>query len=119
MSSEKIDGSIESPEIVHVPDTEKIQSTWIDPADIPADLEQRITRKLDKRLMPWLFGLWLLAFIDRSNIGNAKIDGMVDDLQLDSNKFNIALSVFYVPYSVGRSEQPRHQALEGWLLSAR
>jgi hypothetical protein len=97
-SLEKIDRGKESPDIVHIPDTEKTQSTWDDPADIPADLEKRITRKLDKRLMPWLFGLWLLAFIDRSNIGNAKIDGMVDDLQLDSNKFNIALSVFYVPY---------------------
>lgn len=30
--------------------------------------------------------------------GNARIDGMVEDLHLDSNKFNIALSVFYVPY---------------------
>lgn len=33
-----------------------------------------------------------------SNIGNAKIDGLVDDLHLTGNKFNIALSVFYVPY---------------------
>jgi MFS family permease len=66
--------------------------------DIPADLEKRILRKLDLHLMPWLFGLWLLAFIDRSNIGNAKIDGLTEDLHLDSNKFNIALAVFYVPY---------------------
>ena len=48
--------------------------------------------------MPWLFGLWLLAFIDRANIGNAKIDGMTEDLGLDNNKFNIALAIFYVPY---------------------
>lgn len=40
----------------------------------------------------------LLAFIDRSNIGNAKIDGLVKDLGLDGDKFNIALVVFYVPY---------------------
>lgn len=33
-----------------------------------------------------------------SNIGNAKIDGLVTDLHLDGNKFNIALTVFYVPY---------------------
>lgn len=48
--------------------------------------------------MPWLFGLWLLAFIDRSNIGNAKIDGLTEDLRLNSNKFNISLAVFYIPY---------------------
>jgi hypothetical protein len=40
----------------------------------------------------------LFAFIDRSNIGNAKIDGIIDDLNLTGNKFNIALVVFYVPY---------------------
>lgn len=40
----------------------------------------------------------LFAFIDRSNIGNAKIDGLVKDLHLTGNKFNIALVVFYVPY---------------------
>ncbi|KAF2446267.1 MFS general substrate transporter [Karstenula rhodostoma CBS 690.94] len=97
-SSEKIEKGEESLKRVHIPEIEKTDPTWNDPADIPAELDKRITRKLDRRLMPWLFGLWLLAFIDRSNIGNAKIDGMVQDLRLDSNKFNIALAVFYVPY---------------------
>ena len=41
----------------------------------------------------------LFAFIDRSNIGNAKIDGLTEDLGLTGNRFNIALVVFYVPYS--------------------
>jgi hypothetical protein len=42
----------------------------------------------------------LLAFIDRSNIGNAKIDGLVKDLDLTGDRFNVALVVFYVPYSM-------------------
>ena len=61
-------------------------------------LDRRITRKFDTHVVPWLFGLWLLAFIDRSNIGNARIDGLNTDLKLDGDKFNIALTVFYVPY---------------------
>jgi hypothetical protein len=65
----------------------------IDPA-----LDKRLTRKFDKHVMPWLFGLFLFAFIDRSNIGNARIDGLATDLHLDANKFNVALAVFYVPY---------------------
>lgn len=32
-------------------------------------LDRRITRKLDFHILPWIFILWLLAFIDRSNIG--------------------------------------------------
>lgn len=65
---------------------------------IDASLDKKLTRKFDKHVVPWLFGLWLLAFIDRSNIGNARIDGLAEDLHLDANKFNIALAVFYVPY---------------------
>lgn len=76
---------------------EKLNTTWDDRVPIDPNLDKRITRKFDKHVVPWLFGLWLLAFIDRSNIGNAKIDGLVTDLHLTGNKFNIALTIFYVP----------------------
>ena len=33
------------------------------------EMEERITRKCDVHILPWIFILWLLAFIDRSNIG--------------------------------------------------
>ncbi|KAF2490354.1 MFS general substrate transporter [Lophium mytilinum] len=79
-------------------DIEKINTTWEGAATIDLELDKRITRKFDKHLVPWLFGFWLFAFIDRSNIGNARIDGLADELHLDANKFNIALAVFYVPY---------------------
>ena len=58
-------------------------------AEIEPALDRRITRLFDNRLVPWLFGLWLLAFIDRSNIGLAKINGLVTDLRLTGDKFNI------------------------------
>lgn len=57
--------------------------------EIDSALDRAITRKFDTHLLPWLFGLWLLAFIDRSNIGNARIDGLAKDLELTGNKFNI------------------------------
>ncbi|KAI4103402.1 MAG: hypothetical protein L6R37_003841 [Teloschistes peruensis] len=65
----------------------------LDPA-----LNRRIMYRFDRHIIPWLFGIWLLAFIDRSNIGNARIDGLATDLKLDGNKFNIALTIFYIPY---------------------
>ena len=73
--------------------THNVEMQDIDPA-----LDRQITRKLDVHLLPWLFGIWLFAFIDRSNIGNAKIDGLITDLGLVGNRFNVALTVFYVPY---------------------
>ena len=64
-----------------------------------AAVDRRITRKFDTHVVPWLFGLWLLAFIDRSNIGNARIDGLATDLGLaKGNKYNIVLAIFYIPY---------------------
>ena len=58
-------------------------STEVDPA-----LDRAITRKFDLHVVPWLFGLWLLAFVDRSNIGLAKIDGLTTDLKLGGTSFN-------------------------------
>lgn len=43
---------------------EPIDSSWEDMV-IDPDVDRRLTRKFDKHVVPWLFGLWLLAFIDR------------------------------------------------------
>jgi hypothetical protein len=34
-------------------------------------LEKKIVRHLDRRILPWIFILWLLAFIDRSNVSRS------------------------------------------------
>ncbi|KAJ9607705.1 hypothetical protein H2200_007783 [Cladophialophora chaetospira] len=60
--------------------------------------KSRILRKIDYRLVPLLGILYLLAFIDRGNIGNAKIAGLYDDLHLHGMQYNTALTVFFVPY---------------------
>ncbi len=36
---------------------------------VTPEMEQRVVRKLDKRLVPLVMGLYLLAYLDRSNIG--------------------------------------------------
>lgn len=80
--------------------SEKYEIPEAEPVDIDPALDHRLTRKFDLHIVPWLFGLWLLAFIDRSNIGNARIDGLTADLHMDGagNEFNVALAIFYVPY---------------------
>lgn len=42
--------------------------------------------------------LYLISQLDRANIGNAKIEGMDKDLNLSGVQYNIALSLFFVPY---------------------
>jgi hypothetical protein len=44
--------------------------------------------------------LYLLAHIDRGNIGNAKIEGIDKDLGLVGNQYNIASTIFFVPYVI-------------------
>ncbi|KAF9523794.1 MFS transporter [Crepidotus variabilis] len=59
---------------------------------------RRILRKLDAHLLPSFAFLWLANFIDRSNIGNARIAGLEHDTKLIGNQFNVVLVVFYVAY---------------------
>ncbi|KAE8385954.1 major facilitator superfamily domain-containing protein [Aspergillus alliaceus] len=60
--------------------------------------EQQIVKKFDRRLVPFLALLYLLSFLDRSNIGNAKIAGMTDDLHLSSSQYEWLLTAFYITY---------------------
>jgi len=72
-------------------------------AEIDRQLEAKLLRKLDLHMVPVLFLIYFLCFLDRSNIGNAKIQGMTEDLELDvGDRYNIALFVsqqpdFYTP----------------------
>lgn len=50
--------------------------------------EAAVLRKMDIRLIPMLSALYLLAFLDRGNIGNAKIEGMLEDLHMTGPQYN-------------------------------
>lgn len=41
--------------------------------DVSGIDERKLMRKVDSRTVPWLAFLYLLAFLDRSSIGNAKV----------------------------------------------
>ena len=47
--------------------------------NFPEDKKKKMVRKIDFRLVPVLALLYLMAHIDRANIGNAKIEGMIED----------------------------------------
>ncbi|KAI7780289.1 hypothetical protein LA080_016136 [Diaporthe eres] len=63
--------------------------------------EARVVRKLDLNLMTLFFFLYMLAFLDRSNIGNAKIAGMQKEFHIDSDGYQWLLNIFYIAYVVG------------------
>ena len=47
--------------------------------------------KVDRWLIPWLCLLYLLSFLDRTNIGNARIAGMEADLGMGGHDYNNSL----------------------------
>ncbi|KAJ5470964.1 hypothetical protein N7530_008321 [Penicillium desertorum] len=67
--------------------------------EIDAETEKRLIRKIDLFLMPSMFILYLLSYMDRSNIGFAKIAGMEEDLELSSNEYYIAVVVWVIGYT--------------------
>ena len=54
----------------------------------------KVLRKVDWRLLPVLSFLYLIAFIDRSNLGNASVAGLTEDLRLTGSQYNIAATVY-------------------------
>jgi len=61
---------------------------------------RKIVAKVDYRLVPMLALLYLVAFVDRSNIGNAKIAGLTKDLNMHGLQYNTAVTLFFVPYTL-------------------
>lgn len=61
--------------------------------------DRKLTRKIDFRIIPMLALLYLLSFLDRGNIGNARIEGLADDLNLQGNEYNLCLTVYFLTYA--------------------
>ncbi|KAK5046773.1 hypothetical protein LTR84_007126 [Exophiala bonariae] len=74
----------------------------LDPDNVGVTTEkgQRIMRSADYRLLPPLTVLYGLSFIDRTNLGFARIVGMSSDLQLTGNKYNVVLMLFFITYTL-------------------
>lgn len=62
-------------------------------SDIDPKAEAKLLRKLDITIYPILFIVYMMSFLDRINISNARIQGLTEDIDLSGNRFNIALFV--------------------------
>ncbi|QKX60364.1 uncharacterized protein TRUGW13939_07509 [Talaromyces rugulosus] len=68
--------------------------------DYDASADARVRRKLDFNMMPLFFVLYMLAFLDRGNIGNAEIAGMGTALNLTSSQYAWFSTIFYITYII-------------------
>ena len=51
--------------------------------------ERRLKRKIDWRIVPYLSLLYLLSFLDRVNIGQARTANLEKDLHLVGNQYQV------------------------------
>jgi MFS family permease len=62
-------------------------------------IDKKLMWKVDLWLIPWLSLLYLLSFLDRTNIGNARLENMEDDLNMVEGDYNMALTIFFIGYA--------------------
>ncbi|KAJ6111328.1 hypothetical protein N7523_007389 [Penicillium sp. IBT 18751x] len=88
--------------------------------DFDQAAESRLRLKIDLYIVPTVALMYLFCFIDRANIGNAKLAGFSKDLGLVKYDYNAVLSIFFVAYII--FEIPSNIACKwigpGWFLPA-
>lgn len=57
---------------------------------------KKLLRKVDFRLLPFLALMYLLNFLDRSNLAQARLGTLEEDLGMKGDDFNIATSILFV-----------------------
>lgn len=60
---------------------------------------KHLQRRIDLRIVPICATLYLLCFLCRQNIGNAKTYHMKETLPVNSTEYQLALTVFFLTYS--------------------
>ncbi|KIL65770.1 hypothetical protein M378DRAFT_76430 [Amanita muscaria Koide BX008] len=96
-------------------------------ADGPDDstrsaLEKTLLWKLDLHILPIVTLIYLASFLDRANIGNARIAGLEKDLNLHGTQFDTALAAFKyilceIPSNIFLKKFRAHRWL-GFLIAA-
>lgn len=93
LQSEKSDVVEKDPPTVDRSFNEADDEFYIDPAK-----EVKLLAKLDLAFTPIIMLLYLSCFLDRSNIGNVKVAGILTDIHASNQQFSTAVSIFYATY---------------------
>lgn len=89
--AEKTDPEVEkAPQPLSDTESNNINASAID--------EAALVRKLDLHLLPAVTVLYLLSFLDRSNVANARIEGLATDLHITGNQSLTGLTLYFTGY---------------------
>jgi ACS family tartrate transporter-like MFS transporter len=82
----------------------------VTPAVVPVD-EDALRRKVAWRLLPFVFVLYIVSYLDRANAGFAKL-AMAGDLKFSEDVFGLGFAIFFIGYLV--LEIPGALLVERW-----
>jgi len=89
---------MEHPEKTSESGARRASSSDIELEAISSVNEKTLLRKLDSRLLPAVSILYLLSFLDRSNVANARIEGLITDLDMTGNQYLTGLTLYFIGY---------------------
>lgn len=93
--SEKVEKIMETPPSGEVSDTNVEKGDISDP-NLHTGFDEKATkaliRKVDLHIVPVLVILYLLSFLDRTNIGNARLAGLEEDLGMNEEGLDYNVS---------------------------
>ncbi|KAH8681725.1 putative MFS transporter [Xylariales sp. PMI_506] len=78
--------------------------------DHDVHMTRKVLWKLDTHILPVLALLFLCSFLDRTNVGNARLYNLETDLGMTDHQYDIGLAVFYATYIA--SEVPSNLVLK-------
>lgn len=64
--------------------------------------EIRLVKRLDMFIMPTLWGMYWLNYLDRNAIALARLDNLEEDLNLSSSQYQTCVSILFVGYIIGQ-----------------
>ncbi|TFK44565.1 major facilitator superfamily domain-containing protein [Crucibulum laeve] len=73
-------------------------------------LDKKVWWKIDLYVLPVITMFYLLSWLDRTNLGNARVAGLQRDLKMTNTQYSIALTVTFIPYIL--SEIPSNLLLK-------
>ncbi|KAF9700053.1 hypothetical protein EKO04_001630 [Ascochyta lentis] len=74
-------------------------SSDLDLEVVPATIdEKKLLRMLDLRLLPAVSILYLFSFLDRSNVANARLEGLIVDLDMTGDEYLTGLTLYFIGY---------------------
>ncbi|KAL1413829.1 hypothetical protein Q8F55_001613 [Vanrija albida] len=77
-----------------------VSTVWDPDYYLKSEAERRLVRKLDTYMLSALCFGWLMKYIDQTNLTNAYVSGMKEDLKMYGNEYTRLLTIYNAVYCV-------------------